>query len=75
MHISKDPLIIFHHDKYLTDPYMELSSRAIEELIKGIIPKENGLKRVEPPPPEYILITCINELRVSNFEKALSNAS
>ena len=31
---------------------------------------EKALSKVAPPPPEYILITCINEFLVSNCAKA-----
>ena len=43
--------------------------------MKGIIPKEKGLKSVVPPPPEYILIICIIEFRDSNCKKDFFNAS
>ena len=47
----------------------------IEALINGIIPNEKALSKVAPPPPEYILITCINEFLVSNCAKAFFKAS
>jgi hypothetical protein len=47
----------------------------MEALINGIIPKENGLSKVFPPPPEYILIICIIAFLVSDSKKVFFNAS
>ena len=38
-------------------------------------PNEKALKSVAPPPPEYMLITCISEFLVSNCENAFFKAS
>jgi hypothetical protein len=46
----------------------------IEALTNGIIPREKGLNKVVPPPPEYILMICIIEFLDSNC-KRISYAS